>query len=324
MSVLRITIAVGTILVFAVLVWQAIAAGGVPDPTAPNTPVASATLDIGVLVFREGLESILVLAAITAGMGGAGAHYQRPIGVGVAVAFLATLLTWRIAIMIVDSLADNLPALHVQAFTGLLAIVVLLVVMNWFFHKLYWSGWISLHTKRRRQLMTGSVEDQPSGKSAHRLLLGLGMLGFTSFYREGFEVVLFLQTYRLKLGGKPVLYGVGIGILLTTVVGVLTFVAHRRLPYKRMLVGTGVLLGFVLLVMVGEQAQEMQLARWLPSTPIPQLQNIIPPWMGLWLAVFPTVETLTAQLLGALVVVGSFGVVRVQLARARRVAPSPP
>ena len=142
---------------------------------------------------------------------------------------------------------------------------------------------------------------------------GLGLLGFSSLYREGFEVVLFLQSYRLKLGGTPVLYGVSLGLALTTIVGVLTFVAHRRLPYRRMLVFTGVMLGLVLLVMVGEQAQEMQLARWLPTTPMPPLQHVIPDWMGLWFAVFPTVETLAA-VMAAAIVVGSFFLARPQSA----------
>ena len=35
------------------------------------------------------------------------------------------------------------------------------------------------------------------------LVWGMGLLGFTSFYREGFEVVLFLQSYRLKSGAVP-------------------------------------------------------------------------------------------------------------------------
>jgi high-affinity iron transporter len=109
-----------------------------------------------------------------------------------------------------------------------------------------------------------------------------------------------------------VLYGVSIGLALTMVVGVLTFVAHRRLPYRRMLVFTGIMLGLVLLVMVGEQAQEMQLARWLPTTPVRPLQKIIPGWMGLWFAVFPTVETLAAQIIAAAVVVGSFFLARPQ------------
>ncbi len=127
-------------------------------------------------------------------------------------------------------------------------------------------------------------------------------LGFTSLYREGVEVVLFLQSYRMKLGARPVAWGVAIGLLLTSAVAILTFVLHRRLPYRRMLVFTGILLGVVLLVMVGEQAQEMQLAGWLPTHEIPWLSRRIPGWMGLWLSVFPTVETLIAQVLALVLV----------------------
>jgi high-affinity iron transporter len=62
----------------------------------------------------------------------------------------------------------------------------------------------------------------------------------------------------------------------------------------------------VLLVMVGEQAQEMQSAHWIPTTEINSLRSYIPPWMGLWFAVFPTTETLVAQFIAALLVVGSY------------------
>ena len=50
--------------VLAVLVWQGITAKGSPDPTEVRGNKAVAIFDIGVLVFREGLESILVLSAI--------------------------------------------------------------------------------------------------------------------------------------------------------------------------------------------------------------------------------------------------------------------
>jgi high-affinity iron transporter len=66
------------------------------------------------------------------------------------------------------------------------------------------------------------------------------------------------------------------------------------------------MLGAVLLVMVGEQAQEMQLAHWLPTTVIPALANRIPAWMGLWFSVFPTVQTLAAQAIAAILVLGSY------------------
>lgn len=118
--------------------------------------------------------------------------------------------------------------------------------MNWFFHKLYWTGWISLHNQRKRQLL--GRENKADG--APGVISGMALLGFTSFYREGFEVVLFLQSYRLKLGGAIVLYRVMLGVLGSAIVAILTFMAHRRLPYRRMLVTTGIMLALVLLVMV--------------------------------------------------------------------------
>jgi high-affinity iron transporter len=135
---------------------------------------------------------------------------------------------------------------------------------------------------------------------------GLVLLGFTSLYREGFEVVLFLQSYYLRLGGGVVLKGAFLGMILTAMVAVLTFVLQQRLPYRKMLITTGILLGVVLLVMVGEQAQEMQLAHWISTTEISSLKSYVPPWMGLWFAVFPTVETLVAQFIAAVLVVGSY------------------
>src|SRR5438094_3793886 len=131
---LRIGIIASAICVAAVIVWQGMAAHGAPDPTQPNTSPTVAFLDIGVLVFREGLECILVLAAITASMTGVRRAYRRPVAVGAGFAFFATLLTWCIAVGIMSQLTESVPALDLQAATGLLAVIVLLVIMNWFFH----------------------------------------------------------------------------------------------------------------------------------------------------------------------------------------------
>ena len=298
-----IGVSLAAIAVIAVLVWQGIFAEGAPDPTQPDTSKTVAALDIGVLVFREGLECILVLAAITATMTGPKRAHRKPVAMGAGFAFIATLITWVIAVRIVDSLSDNMRALDLQAATGLLAVVVLLIIMNWFFHKIYWGGWIRAHNRRRKSLLENG---HGNGIAKRSLLWGLILLGFTSLYREGFEVVLFLQTYHLRFGGGVVLQGALLGIALSSIVAVLTFVLQQRLPYRRMLITTGILLGVVLLVMVGEQAQEMQLAHWISTTPIASLVPMIPKWMGLWFSVYPTYETLIAQGIAAALVVGSY------------------
>src|SRR5262249_50830909 len=152
------------------------------DPTLPHTSAPVAVLDIAALVFREGLECVLVLSAITAGLMGTNHSYRRPIGGGVIVGFLATIITWFIAVSIIEDLTDIVSALSLQGWTGLFAIVVLLFVMNWFFHKVYWTGWISFQNRRKRSLLQGAA----SGESSKmRVLWGLGLLGFVSLYREG-------------------------------------------------------------------------------------------------------------------------------------------
>ena len=60
--------AVAAVVVVAVLVWQALTAAGNPDPDAAGISHAAMVMDTGVLVFREGLEAILVLVA----------HHRQP------------------------------------------------------------------------------------------------------------------------------------------------------------------------------------------------------------------------------------------------------
>jgi high-affinity iron transporter len=294
-------VALAAIPIVAILIWQGVTSHGNPDPTVANTSHWSAVLDISVLVFREGLETILVLAAITAGLArkDGATHHTLPIFGGAACGILATIVTWFIVRGIVSDLTTVVSALALQAATGLVAVIVLLIVMNWFFHKVYWGGWISLHNRRKRDLL---------GKPASPWLVfwGLVLLGASSVYREGFEIVLFLQSYYLKMGHGTVLTGALIGCALTTVMAVLTFWAHKRLPYRKMLIATGVLLGIVLLIMVGEEANEMQLANWISTTNIPWMAKITPDWAGVWFSIFPNWETVAAQVIAAVLVVGSY------------------
>lgn len=286
----------GAAILAVIIVWQAFVFRGTPEPANSDLSLAAAILSCSVLVFREGLEAILVLAAIVATVTRKEQSDQwKGVVAGASIGALATIVTWFVVVAILSDI--NLPELDLQAATGLLAIAVLLVVMNWFFHRIYWTGWITHHTSLGKKLMSSP------DLSSSRIQIGLLMLGFTAMYREGFEVVLFLQQLRLRDGNAIVFTGAGLGFTLTAIAGVLTFIAHKRLPFRKMLVLTGVLLGGVLLVMVGESVQEMQLAGWIPATPV---HLYIPDWLGMWLAVFPNWEGLSAQLGAAFLVLGSY------------------
>ena len=208
---------VGVLAGFLVAVFAAqAAAGGVNDPTDPTTRMSHSAVvfDSALLVFREGLESILVLAAFTASFMGSNQSLRRPVGAGAAVGIAATVATWFVVIAVIGG-------------------------------------------------------------------LGLG----------------------LRYGTGTVLEGVLIAAVLIAAVGALTFIAHQRIPCKRMLVATGVLIRIVFIGMVGETVQEWQLAGWLPTTPV---GVHIPGWVGTWLATFPTAEGLILQALALAFVVGSY------------------
>jgi high-affinity iron transporter len=267
---------------------------GPADPTEATRPMSHGTVvfNSGMIVFREGLEAILIYAAVAASFLGANREKRRPMTIGAALAFGATILTWFVVQAVLDAASPLGPKL--EAITGFIAIVVLLVVLNWFVHRVYWTDWIGRHHRRRQRLLA------QTGVAA---LVGLVALGFTTIYREGFEVVLFLQNLQLRSGTSAVLEGVGIGLACTAVVGVLTFWLHRKLPYRRMLILTGALVTFVLMVMIGGTALSFMDLGWIPSHPTP---FSVPEWMGAWFEIYPYWETIGAQLFAGALVIGSY------------------
>ena len=300
--------AAGLAIVAGLVYLMATAKTGPIDPTEVTARQSRATVvaNSAIIVFREGLEAVLIFAAVTASFLGANKRRRRPVVVGAAVAFGASVLTWFLVQLLLDAASPLGPRL--EAITGFIAIVVLLIVLNWFVHKVYWSEWIGRHHRQRRKLLM---------KTGAAATIGLVALGFTSVFREGFEVVLFLQSLQLKAGSGVVLEGVAIGLAATAVVGAITFWLHHKLPYRRMLVLTGVLVGVVLVVMIGGTALSFQDLGWLPRHETP---FTLPVWLGSWFEMYSTWETLGAQALAAAFVVGSYYLaeyVKVRRPRAR-------
>jgi high-affinity iron transporter len=262
------------------------ALGGQASPTAMAANAA-------ILVFREGLEAVVILAALTASMVGARRVYRRPMVLGVALAFGASALTWWLLQTVLSAFRGY--GERLEAVVSLVAIGVLLLITNWFFHRVYWTDWMAELHSRKKSLIGGALAGQ---------MMGFLTLGFTSVYREGFETVLFLQALVLDAGFWPIFQGTLVGLLGVFTAGWLTFKLQSRLPYKRMLVVTGVLIGAVLLVMVGNTVHVMQVVGWLPVHPIRWL--LLPYWAGLWFGVYATWEGILLQVAAGAFVIGSY------------------
>ena len=249
-----------------------------------------------------------------AGLAGTGRPRRRPALLGALAGLGVSIVTFVLATTLLDSLQRY--GERLEAGVGLVAIAVLLLVMNWFFHRVYWTEWISSFHKRRRALLARDEDARVAFFSAQ--VLGLFLLGLSSVYREGFETTLFLQSLGLSAGLAPTVAGAALGLAATGLVAVITFRLQRKLPYKRMLIVTGVLLAFVLVVMVGATVRTMQGAGWLP---IHSLDLDLPYWLGTWLGVFPTWETLGGQVVALAFVIGSYYAAEyVRITRPRKLA----
>jgi high-affinity iron transporter len=186
---------------------------------------ATVVTNSAIIVFREGLEAVLILAAITASFvgcaGGCAGRCssarspawpsRRHLGAGPDAA--ASL----------ERYGEKL-----EAVVGLIAIGVLLLITNWFFHRVYWSEWIGKFHRR-----ASAREARDSAASSPRRSLGLFVLGLTSVYREGFETVLFLQSLQLSAGHGDGARGRGLGLALTLAVGRVTFSSSASCPTRR-------------------------------------------------------------------------------------------
>jgi high-affinity iron transporter len=277
--------------------------------TAGTAP-AAIVFNAATIVFREGLEAVLILASLLASMIGANRQYKRPLAYGAFAALIVTAVLFFLARTALLSFSQY--SEQIEAIISLVAIGVLLLVMNWFFHKVYWTRWIAKHHDRRRRLLIGGAAGQA---------LGFVLLGFTSVFREGAETVLFLQALVLDAGTWIVIQGVLLGLAGTAVVGALTLVLQTKLPHKKMLIVTGVMIAVVLVTMVGKTVHVLQLVGWAPISPIPGAEAW-PYGLGIWLGVYGTWQSILTQIVAVVFVFGSYFLAERQHDRSRQaVAP---
>ena len=105
-------------------------------------------------------------------------------------------------------------------------------------------------------------------------------------------------------GDDLTLSGVALGLGGTLLVGFIVFALQAKLPYKKMLIVTGVMIGAVLLQMVGNTIHAMQVVGWMTIHPSRWLE--LPYWAGMWFGLYATWEGIGLQVGAAVFVIGSY------------------
>lgn len=268
------------------------------------------------ILLREGLEAVVVLAALLAGMRGVeNAPTRRRVAGGAWLALAATALTFWLSKTLIAALASFGEKL--EAVISILAVGVLLMVTNWVFHKYYWVGWNAKIRSLSKAAQNASGGDDPDTGSRWETLALVGV-GFLTIYREGFETVLFLQTFILEGGLRSVLIGLAIGGGIVALLGALIFAVGAKLPYRKLLVVTGLLVVSILMTVTGQTVRLFQTVGWLPIHPAPGVD--LPAWVGTWFGLYSSWEGLIIPFAGLGYVAGAWLWVKLGALRKQRQA----
>jgi high-affinity iron transporter len=235
------------------------------------------------ILFREGIEAVLLIAILLGSLAAGGAQaYKRPLGIGVAAAIGATAVTWLLATLVIDIAPVNREVL--EAVTALLAVIVLIVVSFWLISR--------LEHKRRQEFMRARV----AGALAAGTSIAFIGLGFTAVYREGFETVLFYQALALFAEGLGWWVAAGAVTAAIALGGVAYAILKlgKQLPLKPMLVTGASILLLLSVAFAGNAIRSLQSADMLQATPVswPRLPVFLAELTGL----HPTREGIIVQI----------------------------
>ena len=261
------------------------------------------------IIFREGLESALIVGAILTYLEASrNERFKKYVYYGIVLAVAATAVTWFIAQYIIQ--ISGASKAMIEAIAGVSAVAVLFWVSFWILNKVETKKWIEfLKAKVWKATTTGSV-------------MVFVMLSFFTVYREGFETALFYQA-MISFAKYMEWYVVaGLVVGLGVIVGV-TYVVRKlgkKLPL-RVLFGLTMGIGaYMSIAFMGNAVREFQEVGYISTT---HLIGIVPRLdinTATMTGIHPTIETVLAQIiLLGVYLAGSLYVLVIQPARKRAI-----
>ena len=246
------------------------------------------------IIVREGLEAILVIAAIIAYLtkSGNGKSLKNVyIGAiaGVIASFIAAaVLAWAKSAFVGAGMAQEI----IEGITALIAVCVLFYVSNWMISKAEAASW--------SRYIDGKVQSSVEQGSAFTL----AFTAFLSVFREGAEVVLFYQPMLSEGNPGMVWAGFGVGCVLLVFVYLAITKLSIKLPIKVFFTATSILMAVMCVSFLGSGIKELaegnvfDLSLRVPGVPENDVIQIF--------GIYPWLETLLPQLILAIILLVTF------------------
>jgi high-affinity iron transporter len=238
------------------------------------------------IIFREGLESALIIGAILTYLEASrNNRFNKHVYYGIVIAIGATAVTWFIAEFIIDISGASREL--IEAIAGVSAVAVLFWVSFWVLNKIETKRWIEfVKAKVWKATTTGSI-------------VVFVLLSFFTVYREGFETVLFYQAMLsfAKYMEWYVVAGLVIGLAVIVATAIVVRKLGRRLPLKVLFALTMGIGAYMSIAFMGNAIREFQELGYISTThligTVPRLDINLAAMTG----IHPTVETIVAQII---------------------------
>jgi high-affinity iron transporter len=231
------------------------------------------------ILFREGLEALLVIIALVAAVRQAGQGARaRDIYAGALIALACSLvLAWAVQHVLGDNTSDTLEGVF-----QLLAVVTLFYVSSWITSKSQAKQW--------KNFIGAQVE---AARHSRGPSLALGLSAFLAVMREGAETIVFFQALMAGATETAERHAIFTGVVAGTVALALAFIALRKvtfmIPIGPVFTATSVLLYALAVIFAGQGVASFQESGVIGATFVNHVPTV--PMLGL----YPTIQTLIAQ-----------------------------
>ena len=238
------------------------------------------------IIFREGLESVLILGVILMYLESSrNTRFSKHVYYGVIAAIGATAVTWMVASYIIE--ISGAERELIEAVAALSATAVLFYVSFWVLGKLEHRKWMEfVKAKVWQATATGSASV-------------FVMLAFFTVYREGFETVLFYQAMSGFARYMEGYVALGFVLGLATLLAIYWAVRRlgRHLPLRALFGLTMGVGAYLSIAFLGNGVRELQVIEVVPYTSllgtVPRLDVNVAAMTG----IYPTLETVVAQII---------------------------
>ena len=239
-----------------------------------------------VILLREGLEALLVVAAIIAYLIKSGhKNMVKYIYLGLVAGIVASLIVAALFGLLFNGSGPQQEI--TEGVVALFAMLMLLYTSNWMISRSSVQAWNKY------------ISDQTTAAVSQGSLISLALLSFLAVFREGAETVIFYQAiFAVSNGADSMIWG---GFVAAAAVLVVIFLLIRfasvRIPIRPFFTGTSALMSVLVVIFAGGGVHALIEGDALAGMYIQGLPT------NDWLGFYPYVETIVAQIVAVIVVI---------------------